>query len=65
MTHLRLATRGSQLALAQAAHVAGRAERELSVTTELVVIKASGDLINDVSLAAIASTWPAATSPFG
>ncbi len=54
MSDLILATRGSQLALAQAGWVASRL-RELSpgVTVELKVIKTTGDKILDVPLAKV------------
>ena len=50
---LRIATRGSDLALTQTRHIAARLERELSVTTELVVLRTTGDRIQDRSLAKI------------
>ena len=53
MTTLRLATRGSPLALAQTDLVARALERELGVATERVVLKTSGDRIQDRALAAI------------
>jgi hydroxymethylbilane synthase len=40
---LRIATRGSDLALVQARHIAGRVKAELGADTELVVIKTTGD----------------------
>ncbi len=49
----RIATRGSDLALAQARYVAARIERELGRETELVVLTTTGDRIQDVSLAKI------------
>ena len=53
MTPVRIATRGSDLALAQARWVAGRLGEELSLESSLVVIKTSGDRILDVPLAEI------------
>jgi len=53
MSTLRIATRGSDLALAQANYIAGRAHTELGLETELVVIKTTGDRIQNVSLAKI------------
>ncbi len=53
MVTVRVATRGSDLALAQAHFVAGRITRELGRETELVVIKTTGDRIQNVSLAKI------------
>jgi len=53
MTVVRIATRGSDLALAQARYVAGRIERELGAETELVVLTTTGDRIQNVSLAKI------------
>ncbi|HBZ71645.1 MAG TPA: hydroxymethylbilane synthase [Deltaproteobacteria bacterium] len=50
---LRIATRGSALALAQARWVAARIETELSEPTELVPIKTSGDRLQGVSLAKV------------
>jgi hydroxymethylbilane synthase len=50
---VRIATRGSELALAQARHIAGRIERVLGTSTELVVIRTTGDRILDRPLAAI------------
>jgi hydroxymethylbilane synthase len=50
---LRLATRGSQLALAQSGQLARRVERELGVAVELVTLRTSGDRLADVSLAKI------------
>ena len=40
---LRIATRGSELALTQARHIAGWLERSLDVATELVVLRTTGD----------------------
>jgi hydroxymethylbilane synthase len=50
---LRIATRGSDLALTQARHIAAQFERELGVRTELVVLRTTGDRIQDRSLAKI------------
>jgi hydroxymethylbilane synthase len=50
---VRIATRGSDLALAQAKAVAARVRAELGRETELVVIKTSGDRLVDVPLAKI------------
>jgi hydroxymethylbilane synthase len=50
---LRLATRGSQLALAQSGWVARRVEEKLGVAVELVTVRTSGDRLADVSLAKI------------
>jgi len=50
---LRIATRGSELALAQARTVALRLHEALGAASELVVIKTSGDRFQDVSLAKI------------
>jgi hydroxymethylbilane synthase len=53
VTRLRLATRGSQLALAQSGQVAREVEAVRGVTVELVAVKTSGDRLADVSLAKI------------
>jgi len=53
MVTVRIATRGSDLALAQARYVASRIERELAAQTELVIVQTTGDRIQDVSLAKI------------
>jgi hydroxymethylbilane synthase len=50
---LRIATRGSDLALTQTRHIAARLERELGVATELVILRTTGDRIQDRSLAKI------------
>jgi hydroxymethylbilane synthase len=50
---LRIATRGSRLALAQSGAVARRIEECLGVETELVEIRTTGDRIQNVSLAKI------------
>lgn len=51
--HLRLATRGSRLALAQAALVAAKLD-SIGVATELVVVDTEGDRKSDVALASLA-----------
>lgn len=53
MSLVRIATRGSDLALAQARYIAGRIERELDHETELVILKTKGDKILDMPLAEI------------
>ena len=53
MSLIRIATRGSDLALAQARFVADRVQKELDCETELLVIKTTGDKILDVPLAEI------------
>lgn len=53
MSLVRIATRGSDLALAQARWVAARIEDALGIRTELVVVSTTGDRIQDVSLAKI------------
>jgi len=50
---VRIATRGSDLALVQANAMAGRIAAELGHETELVVVRTTGDRIQDVSLAKI------------
>jgi hydroxymethylbilane synthase len=50
---LRIATRGSDLALTQARHIAARIEKELGCRTELVVLRTTGDRIQDRSLSKI------------
>lgn len=50
---LRIATRGSRLALAQSGAVARQIEERLGVETELVEIRTTGDRIQNVSLAKI------------
>jgi hydroxymethylbilane synthase len=47
---LRIGTRGSDLALWQARHVAARLRREPGVEVELVVLQTRGDTIDDVPL---------------
>jgi hydroxymethylbilane synthase len=53
LSKLRIATRGSDLALTQTRQIAARIERELEVETELVVLRTTGDRIQDRSLAKI------------
>lgn len=53
MTRMRIATRGSDLALTQARQIAQRIEKELDCETELVVLRTTGDRIQDRSLARI------------
>ena len=53
VTPVRIATRGSELALAQAGAIAERISRELDRPSEMVVITTTGDRIQDVSLAKI------------
>lgn len=53
MTILRIATRGSDLALVQSRHVAAELGRALGVATELVVLRTTGDRIQDRSLSKI------------
>jgi hydroxymethylbilane synthase len=53
MTTLRIATRGSDLALAQSRTIGAAIRRLLDVETELVVIKTTGDRIQNQSLAKI------------
>jgi hydroxymethylbilane synthase len=53
MTRVRIATRGSDLALTQANYIAERIYSELALETELVVIQTSGDRMRDVSLAKV------------
>jgi len=50
---VRIATRGSDLALWQARYVARRVETELSRATELVPLSTTGDRLRDVSLAKV------------
>jgi len=50
---LRLATRGSLLALAQSGQIARRVEERLGVAVELVTVRTSGDRLADVSLAKV------------
>jgi hydroxymethylbilane synthase len=51
VTLLRVATRGSELALAQARKVAAQIEVALGVETELVILVTSGDRLQNVKLA--------------
>lgn len=53
MTRVRIATRGSDLALAQARDVAARIGAALRVRTELVIVTTSGDRLQDVKLALV------------
>lgn len=53
MTLIRIATRGSDLAVAQCGHVARAIEAALAVETELVILKTTGDRLKDVSLAKV------------
>ena len=53
MTTVRIATRDSDLALAQARLVAGRIEAELGVGTRIVPMKTRGDRLQSVSLAKV------------
>jgi hydroxymethylbilane synthase len=53
VSRLRLATRGSALALAQSRGVADQVERALGVAVELVPLTTSGDRIQVASLAAL------------
>ncbi len=53
MNPIRIATRASELALAQARWVASSIERELGAATELVRVKTSGDRLADASLAPV------------
>ena len=53
MTVVRIATRGSDLALVQANYIAGRIQAELGLQTELVIVKTTGDRIQNISLAKI------------
>ena len=45
MTTIRIATRGSDLALWQAHYIAGRIERELDCETEILALKTTGDIL--------------------
>ena len=53
MSTIRLATRGSDLALTQSRAMAARIESELGVEVVLVQIQTTGDRIQDVSLAKV------------
>jgi hydroxymethylbilane synthase len=53
MSRVRLATRASELALAQARLVAAQLERALGAQVELVPLSTTGDRIQDVSLAKV------------
>ncbi len=50
---LRIGTRGSELALWQARHVAARIKTESGIEPELVIIKTSGDIILDRALSEV------------
>jgi len=50
---LRIGTRGSKLALWQAEHIRERLERDRGVSTEIVIIKTSGDKFDSAAVAAI------------
>lgn len=50
---MRLATRNSDLALAQSSMIAGRIEAELGCTVELVPMTSTGDRLQNVSLAKV------------
>ena len=53
-THVRIGTRGSQLALWQANYIKSRIEQAFSrVTVEITIIKTTGDRITDRPLAAV------------
>ncbi|MFP6655436.1 MAG: hydroxymethylbilane synthase [Myxococcota bacterium] len=53
MKPLRIATRGSDLALVQARTIAARIEREFACATELLILRTTGDRIQDRSLSKI------------
>lgn len=53
MTTIRIATRGSDLALVQSRQVASELERAFGLKAELVVLRTTGDRIQDRSLAKI------------
>ncbi|MFQ5415955.1 MAG: hydroxymethylbilane synthase [Myxococcota bacterium] len=53
MTTIRLATRGSDLAITQSRGVARRIESELGIDVELVPVKTTGDRIQSQSLAKV------------
>ncbi len=53
MNSITIASRGSDLALAQARFIGNRIEKELGIATELLIIKTTGDKIQDVPLAEI------------
>ncbi len=53
MTTIRIATRGSDLALVQSRQVASELERAFGVRAELVVLRTTGDQIQDRSLSKI------------
>jgi len=53
VTTVRLATRGSELALTQSRSIAARIEAELGVDVALVPLKTTGDRLQNVSLAKV------------
>jgi hydroxymethylbilane synthase len=53
MSPIRIATRGSDLALAQAHYVADLIQKRLGSATELLIIKTTGDTIQDIPLAEV------------
>ena len=53
MSLVRIATRGSELALAQARAMAARVERALGVRSELVIVQTSGDRLQERPLQAL------------
>jgi hydroxymethylbilane synthase len=53
MNPVRIATRGSDLALWQARHIAERIERELGRASEIVPLKTTGDRLQGISLAKV------------
>ena len=53
MKRLRIATRGSDLARAQASWVAEELRSRFAIETETIVIKTTGDTIQDKSLAKV------------
>jgi hydroxymethylbilane synthase len=53
VSRIRIATRGSELALAQARAIAARIEAALDAETELVIVTTAGDRIQDRPLASL------------
>lgn len=53
MTLVRIATRGSPLAVAQSKQIAGAVERALDVRCELLLVRTAGDRIQEMPLAAL------------
>jgi hydroxymethylbilane synthase len=53
VSRVRIATRGSSLALWQARFVAGQIEKRLGCETQIVPVETSGDRLQDVSLARV------------